>query len=328
MIGFYKKGNDWLVGEGLWGGSGNWEFTWSDDQVVVRLRNDNVYVINCPYSLIDKDDTGAKYASFNEFADTVSDFFLDASSGGGDVSWGDITGNPDDSDALDGRLLPEGGAANQVPKKQADGSVIWAVDTNTTYTAMTASEATAGTSTTARTITAKVLHDKIIETPPSIAFTTTGTSGASTYNAETGALNIPVYANTTYATMTAAEATTGTVTTARTISAKVLNDAVVERLPEPTSLVPSGGTNNQVLKIVNGVPAWGSDANSSYSVITEAEITDGTATRERVISAQRLKFALDSIPQMTAALAEAGTDETLMLISPKVLADEITRRLA
>ena len=263
MIGFYKKGNDWLVGEGLWGGSGNWEFTWSDDQVVVRLRNNNVYVINCPYSLIDKDETGTKYASFSEFADTVSDFFLDASSGGGSVSWGDITGDPDDSDALDGRLLPEGGAANQVPKKQADGSVIWAADTNTIYTAMTASEAT-----------------------------------------------------------------TGTATTARTISAKVLNDAVVERLPEPTSLVPSGGTNNQVLKIVGGVPSWGTDTNTTYTVITEAEITDGTATTARAISAQRLKFALDSIPQMTAALAEAGTDETLMLISPKVLADEITRRLA
>ena len=40
------------------------------------------------------------------------------------------------------------------------------VDTNTTYSAMTASEATTGTDTTARSISAKVLHDKINEMIP------------------------------------------------------------------------------------------------------------------------------------------------------------------
>ena len=48
---------------------------------------------------------------------------------------------------------------------KADGSTgtFTTQDTNTTYTAMTASEATTGTATTARSITAKVLHDKINE---------------------------------------------------------------------------------------------------------------------------------------------------------------------
>ena len=41
-------------------------------------------------------------------------------------------------------------------------------DTNTKYTAMTASEATTGTATTARSITAKVLHDKITEMLPDV----------------------------------------------------------------------------------------------------------------------------------------------------------------
>ena len=43
-----------------------------------------------------------------------------------------------------------------------------AVFTDTTYAAMTASEATTGTATTARSITAKVLHDKITEMLPSV----------------------------------------------------------------------------------------------------------------------------------------------------------------
>lgn len=54
-------------------------------------------------------------------------------------------------------------------------------DTNTKYTAMTASEATTGTSTTARSITAKVLHDKISEMLPDVMTGATssvaGTSG-------------------------------------------------------------------------------------------------------------------------------------------------------
>ena len=54
-------------------------------------------------------------------------------------------------------------------------------DNNTTYSAMTASEATTGTSTTARSITAKVLHDKITEMLPDVmggaTSTVAGTSG-------------------------------------------------------------------------------------------------------------------------------------------------------
>ena len=58
-------------------------------------------------------------------------------------------------------LVPAPAAGKQASFLRGDGT--WVVPTNTTYTAMTASEATTGTATTARSITAKVLHDKIKE---------------------------------------------------------------------------------------------------------------------------------------------------------------------
>lgn len=58
-------------------------------------------------------------------------------------------------------LVPAPAAGKQASFLRGDGT--WVVPTNTTYTAMTASEATNGTATTARSITAKVLHDKINE---------------------------------------------------------------------------------------------------------------------------------------------------------------------
>lgn len=58
-------------------------------------------------------------------------------------------------------LVPAPAAGKQASFLRGDGT--WVVPTNTTYTAMTASEATTGTATTARSITAKVLHNKIAE---------------------------------------------------------------------------------------------------------------------------------------------------------------------
>lgn len=75
-----------------------------------------------------------------------------------------------------------------------------------------------------------------------------------------------VDSNTTYTAMTGAEATTGTATTARSISANVLAGAINERLPQRT--VPAGGTDGQVLKLASGAPAWGTDNNTTYSVVT------------------------------------------------------------
>jgi len=107
--------------------------------------------------------------------------------------------------------------------------------------------------------------------------------------------------------MTAALAEAGTNTVARTISAKVLADEVNRRAAVPAVTahladagihVPTGGTNGQVLKRdASGNAIWGADSNTTYAT-------------------------------MTAAQAEAGTSVVAMSITPKVLADEIDRRIA
>lgn len=56
----------------------------------------------------------------------------------------------------------------------------WATPTNTTYSALSATDATAGTATTGRLITAKVLHDKITEMLPDEVTTTEGDTGLMT----------------------------------------------------------------------------------------------------------------------------------------------------
>jgi hypothetical protein len=53
------------------------------------------------------------------------------------------------------------------------------------------------------------------------------------------------------------------------------------------------GSDEQVLKLASGFPAWGTDNDTTYSLITEAEITAGTATDLRTISGARAKFIAD-----------------------------------
>lgn len=239
MIKFYKNSDDlWIVGVEVQNGKGDWSLEYYNENTFVKVFNDNIKIIDNPITEIIKDDSNSKYANYAEFSTAVSPFFVKASSG--DASWGSITGDVEDQEDLTNRLLPEGGTANQVPKKQVDGSVIWAADANTTYTAMTAAEATTGTSTTSRVVSAKVLNDKIVEMLPSpFSLTTTGTSGAATYNSNT--LNIPIYANTTYSAITTAEIDAGSSTSSRTITAQrakyIIDKAVNELLSGTTGLL-------------------------------------------------------------------------------------------
>lgn len=67
---------------------------------------------------------------------------------------------PDETGDIEILVIPAGGTVGQVLKRTADGYE-WAADSNTTYTAMTQTEASTGTATTARTITAAVLKKTI-----------------------------------------------------------------------------------------------------------------------------------------------------------------------
>lgn len=82
--------------------------------------------------------------------------------------------------------------------------------------------------------------------------------------------------------------------------------------------LPSGGTNGQVLKIVDDTPAWAADSNTTYTAMTASEATTGTATTARTISATVLAGAIterlptvpaaaDAAPAALAAAAAVGT---------------------
>lgn len=59
--------------------------------------------------------------------------------------------------------------------------------------------------------------------------------------------------------------------------------------------VPNGGTNGQVLKKnAEGGNIWATDANTTYSVITEAEFNTGTANTARTVSAVSLNRDIEA----------------------------------
>ena len=78
--------------------------------------------------------------------------------------------------------------------------------------------------------------------------------------------------------------------------------------------VPAGGSDNQVLKIVSGTPAWAADANTTYSEITSAEIAAGTASTARAISGRRAQ----EIVNKAVAAAPVVTVNTTAPSSPKI----------
>lgn len=182
-------------------------------------------------------------------------------------------------------------------------------DNNTTYSAMTASEATTGTSTTARSITAKVLHDKITEMLPDVmggaTSTVAGTSGLVPASAAgdqnkflraDGTWVVPT--NTTYSAMTASEATAGTATTARSITAKVLHDKITEMLPEVTQTATSG---NEI----------GSVGGTTLYAPIQTSVSGNAGTATKLATARRIdgvKFdGSSSISHYSTCSTAAGT---------------------
>lgn len=68
------------------------------------------------------------------------------------------------------------------------------------------------------------------------------------------------------------------------VNSKADRTTLIDALPA------SIGSNNQVLKVSGGVPTWGTDANTTYSEISEAEIDTGTASTGRTISGRRVSY--------------------------------------
>ena len=80
----------------------------------------------------------------------------------------------------------------------------------------------------------------------------------------------------------------------------------------------SVGTDGQVLKVVSGAAAWADDSNTTYTAMSAAEATTGTATTARTISAtvlagavaERLPAAASTAPAALAASSAVGTGTT------------------
>lgn len=95
-----------------------------------------------------------------------------------------------------------------------------------------------------------------------------------------------------------------------TASTAMAGNTVIPAAPAPERLVPVVGTENQVLKVVSGVPAWAADTNTTYTAMTAALATAGTATAANTISPLVLAGAIDErLPTPGTAVADA-VDET------------------
>lgn len=197
-------------------------------------------------------------------------------------------------------VLPSA-STNQILKFNGTAWVA-AAETNTTYAAMSATEANAGTATTARSITAAVLKGAIqthAPTPTSV----TGNAGTATKLATARQINGTNFDG-------SANITTANWGTARTLTiggtGKSVNGSanvawsVAEILPT--------GTNGQVLKHDGTTWVAGTDNNTTYSTMSASEANTGTATAARVITAAVLKGAINAhAPEQTTITGNAGT---------------------
>lgn len=120
-------------------------------------------------------------------------------------------------------------------------------DANTTYSAMSQSEADAGTATTGRIITAAVLKGAIQTHAPApssetvIGLLPAGTNGqVLKHNGTTWVAGTDN--NTTYSAMSQSEAETGTATSNRVITAAVLKAAIAKHAPTPTTITGNAGS--------------------------------------------------------------------------------------
>ncbi len=158
-------------------------------------------------------------------------------------------------------------------------------DANTTYSAMTASEATTGTSTTGRLIGAKVLHDKINSLVPDP--------------------------------MTAEEATAGTSTTTRTISAKILQDKIEEMKQTNAEMGQGYGiSGNSIVTGSNLLPYPYAETTKTINGITFTDNGDGSITINGTATGQAwFKFCESFNSSSGSSYDVAFLDENNQIVS-------------
>ena len=216
-------------------------------------------------------------------------------------------------------ILPTG--TNGQVLKHNGTSWVAGTDNNTTYSAMSQSEADAGTATTGRIITAAVLKGAIQTHAPApssetvIGLLPAGTNGqVLKHNGTTwvaGADN-----NTTYSAMSQSEAETGTATSNRVITAAVLKAAIAKHAPTPTNITGNAGTATKLAtaRTINGV-AFDGSANITITAAanggTSAACSGNAATATKLATARTLTIgstakSFDGSANVSWTLAEIG----------------------
>ena len=105
MKSFYKNSdNSWIVNGEVQNRMGDWKLGYHTDNTYAKVTNDGAIVINNPITEIEKDSSGNKYDSYNEFNSSVLDFFVKVLGGSGEASWGGVSGNIEDQEDLTNAL--------------------------------------------------------------------------------------------------------------------------------------------------------------------------------------------------------------------------------
>ena len=101
MKSFYKNSdNSWIVNGEVQNRMGDWKLGYHTDNTYAKVTNNGAIVINNPITEIEKDSSGNKYDSYNEFNSSVLDFFVKVLGGNGGASWGGVSGNIEDQEDL------------------------------------------------------------------------------------------------------------------------------------------------------------------------------------------------------------------------------------
>lgn len=180
----------------------------------------------------------------------------------------------------------------------------------------------------------------------SISLTTTGTSGAATYNNSTGVLNIPQYSNTTYSagngltlsgtTFSLPITVSGTGSYVQSVTQTSNGLTVTLGTPPDTNttysnftrtvsgLVPNPG-GSTTTRFLREDGTWVVPTNTTYTNMTLSELNTGTATTARAISSKTLNDWLNGKGYITQDTNIANTDLTFSTTRNHNVANQILR---